>query len=101
MTAQDRQRGRLSGLKRLVRWVRSLNLMHPLPCLVMNRTIKSQLTTMSDKTEDYLHHHPKLLALEAGDKARLERAKYLTARHMTLNMTNENAQTFPKQLPSR
>ena len=101
MTAQDRQRGRLSGLKRLVRWVRTLNLMHPLPCLVMNRMIKPQLTTMPDKTEDYLHQHPKPLPLEAGNEARLERAKYLTARHMTLDMTNENAQTFPKQLPSR
>ena len=94
MTAQDRQRGRLSGLKRLVRWIRTLSLTHPLPCLVMNRMMKSQLTTKPGKTEDYLQHHPRPLTLETEDETRLERAKYLTARHMTLDMTNENAQTF-------
>ena len=62
--------------------------------------IKSQLTTMPGKTEDYLQHHPKPLTLEAGDEARLERAKYLTARHMTLDMTNENAQTLLEPLSS-
>jgi len=60
----------------------------------------SQLTTLPGKTEDYLHHHPRPLTLEAGDKARLERAKYLTARHMTLDMTNRNAQIFPVPLLS-
>ena len=101
MTAQDRQRGRLSGLKRLVRWVRTLNLMHPLPCLVMNKMMISQLTTMPGKTEDYLQHHPRPLTLETGDETRLERAKYLTAQHMTLDMTGKNTQIFPNQLPSR
>jgi len=56
---------------------------------------------MSGKTEDYLQHHPKPLTLEAGDEACLERAKYLTARHMTLDMTNENTQTLLEPLPSR
>jgi len=97
----DKHRSRPVRFTRLVRWIRTLNLMHPLPCLVMNKMMKSQLTTMPDKTEDYLQHHPKPLPLEAGDEARLERAKYLTAQHMTLKMTNENAQTFPKPIPSR
>jgi len=61
----------------------------------------SQLTILPGKTEDYLHHHPKPLSLEAGDEARLERAKYLTARHMTLDVTGKNTQIFPKPLPSR
>ncbi|HHJ21083.1 MAG TPA: hypothetical protein ENJ84_14845 [Gammaproteobacteria bacterium] len=63
--------------------------------------IKSQLTTMPGKTEDYLQHHPKPLTLDAGDNARLERAKYLTARDMTLDMTNRNAQTLPVPLLSQ
>jgi len=62
--------------------------------------MKSQLTTKPGKTEDYLQHHPRPLTLETGDETRLERAKYLTAKHMTLVMTNENAQIFPKPLPS-
>jgi len=74
--------------------------MHLLPCLVMNGMMKSQLTTMPGKTEDYLQHHPRPLTLETEDETRLERAKYLTAQHMTLDMTNENAQTFPKPPPS-
>ncbi len=75
--------------------------MHLLPCLVMNKMMKSQLTTMPGKTEDYLNHHPRPQALESCGSARLERAKYLTARHMTLDMTNENAQYFPVPLHSR
>ena len=94
----DKHRSRPVRFTRLVRWIRTLNLMQLLPCLVMNKMMKSQLTTMPDKTEDYLQHHPKPLPLEAGDEARLERAKYLTARDMTLDMTNRNAQILPVPL---
>ena len=62
---QNKRRGWPVRFTRLVRWIRTLYLMHLLPCLMMNRMIKPQLTTMPSKTEDFLNHHPRPLTLEA------------------------------------
>ena len=73
-----------------VRWIRTLYLMHSLPCLVMNKMMTSQLTTMPGKTED---HRPP----QASDLGSLRKRPLRTGEipHRTTHDTRYDKENCP------